>query len=79
MDIQSLPKEVLFSLFLQVEPKEMRTVCFWKNKKVREICNSKYFQDSYKQKHREVLFWDRFLFPLEKRNRFLFPLEKRNI
>ena len=59
MDIQSLPKEALFSLLLQIEPEEIKTVCFSKNKKVQEICNSTYFRETYKEKYRQVDFYDR--------------------
>ena len=55
-DIHHLPKEALFTLLLQVEPTEIKTVCFSKNKKVREICNSEYFREAYKQKYRKVDF-----------------------
>ena len=58
-DIQNLPKEALFSLLLQIEPVEIKTVCFSRNKKVREICNSEYFRETYKQKYRKVNFRDR--------------------
>ena len=54
MDIHNLPKEALFSLFLQIEPEEIKTFCLTKNKKVREICNSEYFRETYKQKYRKV-------------------------
>ena len=56
MDIQKLPIEALFSLLLQVEPHEFKIVSLSRDKKVREICNSKYFQEAYKEKHREILF-----------------------
>ena len=56
MDIHNLPKEALFSLLLQIEPEEIKTVCFWKNKKVREISNSEYFRETYKKKYRKVSF-----------------------
>ena len=59
MDIHNLPKEALFSLLLQVEPEEIKTVCFSRNKKVREICNSEYFRETYNQKYRQVDFSDR--------------------
>ena len=55
-DIHELPKEALFTLFLQIEPEEIKTVCFSRNKKVREICNSNYFQQAYGQKYRKVDF-----------------------
>tara|TARA_R110002153_G_scaffold156744_1_gene308693 strand:+ start:399 stop:899 length:501 start_codon:yes stop_codon:yes gene_type:complete len=57
--IHELPKEALFSLFLQIEPEELKTVSFSKNKKVREICNSKYFQEVYKKKYCKIIFFDK--------------------
>ena len=56
MDIHDLPKEALFSLLLQVDPKEIKIVCLSKIRKVREICNSEYFRETYKQKYRKVVF-----------------------
>ena len=53
-DIQNLPKEAIFSLLLQIEPEEIKTVCFSKNPKVREICNSLYFRQAHQNKYRKV-------------------------
>ena len=39
-DIKLLPKEALFQLLLQVEPREIKIVCYSKNPRVREICSS---------------------------------------
>ena len=58
IDIGALIKEEIFQLLLQLEPNEIRIVCFSKNKRVREVCTSKYFRDTYKEKHlnwRELL------------------------
>ena len=49
-DFSLLPKEALFQLLLKIEPEEIKQVCFSKNRKVREICNSNYFQSIYKKK-----------------------------
>ena len=51
MDIHHLPKEALFSLFLQIEPEEFKIVALSGNKKVREICNSEYFTEAYNEKY----------------------------
>tara|TARA_R110001599_G_scaffold96905_4_gene250217 strand:- start:323 stop:907 length:585 start_codon:yes stop_codon:yes gene_type:complete len=53
MDIHNLPKEALFILLLQLDPRELKTVALSSNKKIREICSSKYFQEIYKPKHRD--------------------------
>lgn len=54
-DIKQLPKEALFNLLLLVQPEEIKTVCKSKNPKVRTICNSRYFQDTYRNKYPKKL------------------------
>lgn len=54
-NIKKLPKEALFQLLLQVEPKEIKIVCHSKNPRVREICSSKLFQEAYKKKYPKKL------------------------
>ena len=39
--ISKLDKPALFSLMLELDPREIRIVCYSKNKKVRDICNNK--------------------------------------
>ena len=55
IDVPSLPKEVIFQLLLQLEPHEIKEVCFSKNYKVRKVCNSGIFQEAYKNKHYGLL------------------------
>ena len=58
MDMQNLPKEALFNLLLQIEPKEIKIVCLSRNSKVREICNSEYFQEAYNNKYPKKNFFN---------------------
>lgn len=51
MDIKALPKEALFDLLLLVEPHEIGVVCQSKNHRVRTICTSKLFQETYARKY----------------------------
>ena len=51
MDLNNLPKEVLFTLFLHIKRKEFQTICLSKNSKIRQVCDSAYFQEAYKQKY----------------------------
>jgi len=53
--ISKLDKPALFSLMLELDPREIRIVCYSKNKKVRDVCNSKAFQKAYWDKHRKKL------------------------
>jgi len=55
IDINNLPKEALFQLLLQVEPKEIKIVCHSKNPRVRQICSSGLFQEAYKKKYPKKL------------------------
>ncbi len=55
MDITKLPKEVLFDLLLMVKPDEIDIVCRSKNSRVRAICSSKLFQETYKKKYPKKL------------------------
>jgi len=59
IDINKLPKEALFNLLLQVEPKEIKIVCRSKNPRVREICNSELFKNAYKEKYPKKLIGDK--------------------
>ena len=54
-DIKQLPKEALFNLLLLVQPEEIKTVCKSKNPIVRAICDSRYFQDAYRNKYPKKL------------------------
>ena len=56
MDLNNLPKEALFSLFLQIEPEEIKTICLSKNPKIRQVCNSSYFQEVYDKKYPKKRF-----------------------
>ena len=71
MDLNNLPKEALFSLFLQIEPEEIKTICLSKNPKIRQVCNSLYFQETYNKKYPKfklILFDnDPPLIPIHKR------------
>ena len=49
--IKYLPKEALFNLLLQLEPREMKIVCGSLNRKVREICQSDLFKKAYSYKY----------------------------
>jgi hypothetical protein len=51
MNIGALPKEALFDLLLLVEPHEIGVVCRSKNPRVRAICTSKLFQETYARKY----------------------------
>jgi hypothetical protein len=51
LDVNKFPKEVLFNLLLQVEPNEIKIVCYSKNPNVRKICNSEIFKKAYKEKY----------------------------
>ncbi len=53
--IKYLPKEALFNLLLQVEPREIKIVCGSLNRKVREICQSDLFKEAYKKKYPKKL------------------------
>ena len=51
-DIGKLPKEAIFSLLMQVDPEEIGIVCSQTgNAKVKQVCESQYFQDAYWAKH----------------------------
>ena len=51
-DIGKLPKEAIFSLLMQVDPEEIGIVCAQTgNSKVKQVCESQYFQDAYFSKH----------------------------
>jgi len=53
-EIESLPKEVLFNLLLQVEPNEIGIVCRGaKNPKIRKICESEHFKNIYSEKYKD--------------------------
>lgn len=58
IDINNLPKEALFDLLLQVEPREIKIVCYSKNPRVRQICNSGLFKKAYKEKYPKKLIGD---------------------
>jgi len=49
--IKYLPKEALFNLLLQLEPREMKIVCGSLNRKVREICKGDLFKKAYHDKY----------------------------
>lgn len=53
--IQTAPKEILFPIMLQLDPKEIRIICESRNKRVRDVCNSEDFQKAYWEIHRRKL------------------------
>lgn len=50
-EILALPKEVLFQILLQIKPEEIGFLCASQNPKVKSICKSEYFKQSYRNKY----------------------------
>ena len=47
---EKMPKNVIFELLLQMNPEDIRFLCSSQNSKIRNICQSSYFKNSYIEK-----------------------------
>ena len=72
--ISKLPKEVIFTLLLQLELDELRVVCFSKNPKIREICTSEIFQKAYIEKFPKKLIHDPVTIAINPTNPYYFEI-----